>query len=310
MIRNILLILGIVLLLTQNYILQIDSNTQFIIFVTGIFLLGVPHGAADLLVATKNAGSNSKDFSNINFLFTYLTKLFLFAGFIWLFPVVGMLVFILFAAYHFGETDLYLFKTDTIAGIIFVISYGLVILCTILLHHFDEVIPIVDLLFSKKNNVILIRFFDQYRYWIMTTSGLLFFVSTFIYFLLNDNLGNNEKGEFLIQFAIIIIILFYLPMLLGFTFYFVVWHSLLSMKNIVGYLRFNNAYSQKNIGKQILLYSALAIMGIVIFGLTGFMFLNSNAIAAYTFLGLAVLTAPHMQVMHDMYNRLRVKRIA
>jgi beta-carotene 15,15'-dioxygenase len=25
----------------------------------------------------------------------------------------------------------------------------------------------------------------------------------------------------------------------------------------------------------------------------------------YVFLGLAVLTAPHMQVMHDMYKRIR-----
>jgi len=53
------------------------------------------------------------------------------------------------------------------------------------------------------------------------------------------------------------------------------------------------------------LYSVLAIMGIALFGLTGFMFINSNAVVGYLFLGLAVLTAPHMQIMHHMYNSLR-----
>jgi hypothetical protein len=40
------------------------------------------------------------------------------------------------------------------------------------------------------------------------------------------------------------------------------------------------------------------------------MFINNNAIMAYSFLGLAVLTAPHMQVMHDMYHKIRMKHSA
>jgi hypothetical protein len=96
-------------------------------------------------------------------------------------------------------------------------------------------------------------------------------------------------------------------MLLGFTFYFVVWHSLLSIKNIISYLRKENTFSYKTIMKQILLYSFLAIAGIVIFGLTGFMFINTNSVAGYIFLGLAVLTAPHMKIMYDMYGAIRQK---
>jgi hypothetical protein len=94
-------------------------------------------------------------------------------------------------------------------------------------------------------------------------------------------------------------------MLLGFTFYFVVWHSVLSLNNITAYLRKNNLYTLNNIKKEIILYSVLAIGGIALFGLTGFMFINSRAMVGYLFLGLAVLTAPHMQIMHDMYTSLR-----
>ncbi len=310
MLRIVLLISGCLLLLLQQFIYPLSTNIQFIIFITGILLLGVPHGAADLLVATQNANSEKQPFSKIRFLSVYIGRLFLFAATIWFFPVLGNMLFTFFAAYHFGETDLHQFKTNTLLGKLFVISYGLVILSVILLHHFEEVKPIFQLFEAGKKNEILINWIDINRYYILSTTGVLFFTSTFVYFLKNSNTNINEKGQFLIRFAVILSILFNLPMLLGFTFYFVIWHSVISLTNIILYLRNNNTCSLNIISKQILLYSVLAIAGIGIFGLIGFMFISSNAIAGYVFLGLAVLTAPHMQIMHDMYNSIRVHKSA
>ncbi len=305
MIRIALLLSGCILLFFQQYIFQVDTGIQFVIFLTGILLLGVPHGAADLLVATQNAGNTKKAFSKFRFLAVYVGRLFLFAAILWFFPVAGNLLFILFAAYHFGETDLYQFKTQTLTGKLFVISYGLLILSVILLHHFEEVKPLFQMFPAGKENVVFINWLDTHRYNIISVSGILFFTTTFIYFLNNNNAGAGDKGEFLIRFAIILFILFNLPMLLGFTFYFVVWHSVLSLNNIITYLQRDKAYTGKSIMRQMVMYSLLAIGGIGLFGLTGFMFISSNAIVGYLFLGLAVLTAPHMQIMHDMYNSLR-----
>lgn len=305
MLRIVLLISGCLLLLLQQFIYPLSTNVQFIIFITGIILLGVPHGAADLLVATQNANSGKKKFSKIRFLSVYVGRLFLFAATIWFFPVLGNLLFIFFAAYHFGETDLYQFKTDTLTGKIFVISYGLVILSVILLHHFEDIKPVFLQFQSGRENISFINWIDVHRYNILSVSGMLFFTATFIYFLKNTNAHNNENGYFLIRFAVILFILFNLPMLLGFTFYFVVWHSFLSLHNIVSYLRNKNRFSKNTITKQILFYSLLAIAGIMLVGLSGFMFISSTATMGYLFLGLAVLTAPHMQIMHQMYHRIR-----
>ena len=140
--KIVLLLSGCMLLLFQQYILPFDNSSQFIIFLVGILLLGVPHGAADLLVATQNANSRNKLFSKFRFLAVYISRLFIFAAILWFFPLAGNLLFILFAAYHFGETDLYQFKTNTLSGKAFVIFYGLLILSIILLHHFDEVKPL------------------------------------------------------------------------------------------------------------------------------------------------------------------------
>ncbi len=305
MLRIALLISGCILLLFQQYILPVDTNSQFFIFLVGILLLGVPHGAADLLVASQNAETGKHSFSKIKFLAVYISRLFAFAAILWFFPLIGNLLFIFFAAYHFGETDLNQFKTNTFLGKVFVISYGILILSVILLHHFEEVKPLYYMFQAGKDNAPFINWLDIHRYNIISVSGISFFTTTFIYFLRNTKTEIKDKGQFLIRLAIILFILFNLPMLLGFTFYFVVWHSVLSLNNIITYLRKNNSYTQHRIKKEIFLYSILAILGIGLFGLTGFMFISSNAIVGYLFLGLAVLTAPHMQIMHDMYISLR-----
>lgn len=305
LLRIVLLISGCLLLLLQQYILPVSTAAQFIIFIIGILLLGVPHGAADMLVAAQNSGSGKRSFSKIRFLVVYVSRLFAFAAILWFFPVAGNLLFIFFAAYHFGETDLHQFKTNTLLGKLFVISYGLLILSVILLHHFEEVIPLFQLFESGKENAGVINWININRYPIISFSGILFFTTAFVYFLRNRNTQSKEKGEFLVRFAVILFILFNLPMLLGFTFYFVVWHSVLSLVNIINYLKKDTVNSRGIITSQILLYSALALGGIILFGFAGFMFISSDTVIGYLFLGLAVLTAPHMQVMHDMYNQIR-----
>jgi beta-carotene 15,15'-dioxygenase len=308
MLRIALLVTGFLFMLLQQYVLPVTVQMQSIIFLTGIVLLGVPHGAADLLVATQNAEDVKKSFSKIKFLFNYLGRLVLFAVLLWFFPLAGNLMFIIFAAYHFGETDLYKFKTDTIAGKLFVISYGLVILGVILLHHFEEVKPLFQMFESGVKYATFINWLDQYRYSILSFIGVLFFACTFFYFSsCSSNLEN--QGQFIVQMAFILCILYTLPMVLGFTFYFIVWHSILSLRNIISYLRKDDLFSFAFIAKQISIYSIAAMAGITLFGLTGFMFINSNAMMVYIFLGLAVLTAPHMQIMHAMYKSIRSNRI-
>jgi Brp/Blh family beta-carotene 15,15'-monooxygenase len=303
MIRFLLIITGFLLMLSQQFIFPVSTKTQFIIFLVGILILGVPHGAADLLVANQKAEHEKKVFSKYSFLFKYVFRLGLFASILWFFPLLGNLLFLLFAAYHFGETDLYRFKTDTFAGKLFVISYGLVILGIILLHHFHEVMPMFQQFESGVRYLPLINWINESRYILLSVFGVFFFASTFYYFASTDN--QYPTGDFLIQFGLILIILFNLPMMLGFTFYFIVWHSILSLRNIVSYLRNDGLFSNTVILKNIGFYSLLSMAGISLFGLAGFMFINVNTMAVYVFLGLAVLTAPHLQIMHDMYCSIR-----
>lgn len=307
MIRILLLAAGVLLLISHSYIFQLSAQTQFVIFLIGIILLGVPHGAADLLVANQTAHHAKRNFSRFAFLFTYIGRLGLFAALLWLFPVLGNLLFIAFASYHFGETDLHRFKTNRFAGKLFVFSYGLLILGVILLQHFEELVPMFYLFESGRANEGIIQFIDSKRYLILSICAVFFFASSFFYFSTTQT-DQPDSAYFLVQLAILLLLLYHLPMMVGFTFYFVVWHSVLSLVNIVVYLRQKNVYPPGMIVRQIVLYSVLALGGISLVGFGGFMFVNSNTVVVYVFLGLAVLTAPHMQIMHDMYHRLRVNK--
>ncbi len=307
MVRILLIVTGLILLLVQQYIGLIPAKTQFIIFLVGIIALGVPHGAADLLVANQKASLEAKPFSKVKFLVTYISRLVLFALILWFFPLAGNLIFIVFAAYHFGETDLYKFQTDTIVGKLFIISYGLLILGVILLHHFQDVMPLFQQFESGIKHATFINWLNIYRYSILSFLGVFFFASTFFYFSTINN--QYLKGDFLLQLALLLFILYHLPMLIGFTFYFIVWHSVLSLQKIVSYLRQDKLLTSSVIIKQICFYSFLAMSGISMFGLAGFMFINTDTIVIYIFLGLAVLTAPHMQIMHDMYRSIRSNQV-
>ena len=304
MAKIIIITAGIFLLIFQYFSATIPINTQFLIFITGIVLLGVPHGAADFLIANKTASSSKKRFSNTRFFVNYLGRLILFAATFWFFPIVANFLFIFFAAYHFGETDLAKFHTDTFAGKLFVVSYGLLILGVILLHHFSEVKPLLLLFKSGQEQLSLIMWIETNLYFLLSIIAVTFFASTFFYFSSVET-KNFNKDIFLIRLAFILFILFNLSMILGFTFYFIVWHSVLSLNNIIIYLRMGNLYSTRRILKQIVFYSVLALVGIGLTGAAGFMFVNTSTITVYVFLGLAVLTAPHMEIMHEMYNKLR-----
>jgi Brp/Blh family beta-carotene 15,15'-monooxygenase len=307
--KIILLFIGFAMLLIHQFVQTISTQWQFLAFAVGILFLGIPHGAADLLVATQNASNEKKRFSTLYFFINYVGRLVAFGLVLWFFPLFGNILFIFLAAYHFGETDLHRFKTDTLLGKIFVTAYGLVILSVILFPNFDEVRAILQLFKAGSDNLVFINWLDVHRHELIVSSIILFIISTFIYFAKNKIFTKVEIQLFIGPFILILLIVYNLPMLLGFTFYFVIWHSTLSLNNITSYLQRNSSfYNIKSVIKQIVFYSILAIGGILVFGFAGFMFINNNAMMAYSFLGLAVLTAPHMQVMHDMYYKIRLNQ--
>jgi Brp/Blh family beta-carotene 15,15'-monooxygenase len=306
MLKKWLLLAGLLMLINQTYFYALSLQVQTVIFLAGVVICGIPHGAADVLIASKDANDHKVSFSYLKFFARYLGRLVAFLALLLLLPSVGIILFIIIASFHFGETDLNRFDTDSLKGRLLSFSYGLVIISVIVLSHFQDVKILLLLFKSGHDHAQLINWVDHYKMVLLSVSLVLFFCAVFIYFL-----GNNDNpelsGEFLINFAVLVFITFNLPMILGLTFYFIFWHSILSIKNIVAYFNADHYFPFLVVIRQICFYSLLAILGIVLFGITGFMFLNSHTMVIYVILGLAVLTAPHINIMHSMYKNIRLK---
>jgi beta-carotene 15,15'-dioxygenase len=305
MIKYALVSIGFILLLMQYYIIPASDQAQVYLFVGGIVFLGIPHGAADVMIGMGSTNSLHKSLSAPYFLAKYAGRLLIFWFIIYWFPLTGIFLFLIFSAYHFGETDLHQFDTKTLSGKVFVFSYGLVILCVIIMQHFTEVMPLLDIVTNETTLPGLGNIIEPYKLLALSISGLFFFFAAFIH--LYHHSGNIRFEGILVRFCCIIIILYYLPLMLGFTFYFIVWHSVLSIQMIFKYLKNEKSYAKADISTQMVKYSLLALTALAIVGYFGYQFSNRSSFIVYIFLGLAVLTAPHMQVMYNMYNKIRSK---
>ena len=302
--ESILLILGVLLLITHYYIFPIDPKVQMIILLTLVILVGVPHGALDFLVDEQTKVALQQNFSIKKFVILYLFRLFSFA-LIWIFPWVAFSIFMVFSIYHFGETDMAgLLKTKKKSGILYV-AYGAFILGVLLLVHLPQIKDTLPVIKNFVENSDLYLLLEANRYLIIMALGFIFIVAI-VYQKSIDNIEVTLPQ--LVRLIVLLAIITLLPLLMAFTFYFALWHSILSVRNIFSYFKsFNNDKKFAIICNKSILFSLLALGGMfMIFFVLNYFLPDMNMLFALLII-LSVLTLPHLQVMHRMYQNLNIK---
>ena len=256
----ILLFIGFLFLAVHLFILPINSNTQMIILLSLVFLIGVPHGALDFLVDEQNKVAVQQKFSIKKFVSLYLFRLFSF-GLIWMFPWVAFSIFMVFSIYHFGETDMAgMLKTKRNAIILYV-AYGSFILGVLLLVHLPQIKDTLPVIKGVVENSDLYARLEANRYLIILALGFLFTVAI-VYQKSIDNIIVTLPQ--LIRFIFLLTLITLLPLLLAFAFYFALWHSILSVRNIFSYFKsFNNEKKFEIICNKSILFSVLALAGML-----------------------------------------------
>lgn len=309
---KVLLSIGVLLVVWNNYILPIPATLQWIIFAITILIAGVPHGALDHIVAKQNSMLQKKPFSSTQFYLTYLSRMALF-GICWLFfPSFSLLIFILLSAFHFGETDLLLptsLKKNLAATAQTI--YGLLIVLLLLLTHTQEVLPILSII-KKQNADILSIVFETRNSIFIILITLFILIVTFIWLHRIQALPYKWYMDIIIRTSIILAIIICLPLPLAFAFYFGGWHSLHSLETIRKYLSDSGSetISFTALLKKCVPYSIIAFLGIGILIIMATYLKTESVFLFFFFVGIAILTAPHLEVMSDMYNHLRKKDIS
>ncbi|MFM7671752.1 MAG: Brp/Blh family beta-carotene 15,15'-dioxygenase [Bacteroidota bacterium] len=272
---------------------------QWGFFILTIVGLGIPHGALDFIVARHNAENQQQgSYSLSRFLFLYVGQSILFL-FLWIWPPVALTLFLIFSAMHFGETDLQEFRLKPSVKAIAVFLYGASTFILLLLGHDRELITYIPEIGDFINRYPFLTFaIDHFN----TIYRSTLFSSLILLLLF------SPKDETLFFRLMVLVLVQYLvanlPFLIGFAFYFGLWHSLLSIQAIRQEAQFSTFhYMRRYFTPQTILFAGLAFVILVgLYLLIDRYYDYSNGLFIF-FIGLSILAIPHMQVMHGFFSR-------
>ena len=263
----------------------LNTENQSIISFILIFTFGLIHGANDIQLIQKKTLNYSVNFF-INSILLYVFIVILGILIFFYVPDFGLIFFILFSSFHFGEQHLGSYQIDSkniFVKIILYTSYGSIILGLLFsLQWLDTHVIIYEIseLFISKKAI------ELYFYVAFTT----FFVISLYY--------KNLRKILWIETILIIFLGFFFSrasLLLSFSVYFVFWHSIPSILDQLNFL-----YQKDNTRKMKYFLSSLPYWIMSILGLFGFYFYfhtKPETFLPLFFSFLAAITFPHTIVM-------------
>jgi len=268
------------------------KHQQIIGFVI-IFLFGILHGANDLTLISKISNEKSSKYLK-KILFFYIIIVLLGALLFYCIPILALILFIVFSAYHFGEQhwNKLEFDSDKNSIVLFQTIYGLFILSLLFCFHEEEVkqiiFQIINYSISKLNFT-----------WLTIALGIILLFSG----IRINSISIKFKNEIIINifYLLVFAIIFKTADLIwAFAIYFVVWHSIPSIKEQIIFLYGN--FSSKNFKlyfKSAFLYWIISLFGI---SLIYVIFKNTQLFNALFFSFLAAITFPHTIIINKMKN--------
>jgi len=250
---------------------QLSPNATLAVLVAGVILLGLPHGALDPMVA-REAFAGQRGYTTAVFYVAYLVPVF---GY-WIlwnrFPTLGLVSFLLIAAFHFGS------DWEGRGNYWTRCAYGCAIVTLPSLRYHPEVVSIYGMLGSEHASglVALSKVIAPVAVGIALIGAVLQF--------------QRHKRDFFELLTIMTGALLLHP-LVFFTCYFTLLHSprhLLETAEGLGMTRLQNIYLATF---PVLL--ATLLLGAVAYSLLPHVGTNARLLRI-VFIGLAALTVPHM----------------
>lgn len=288
--NNISIILSFIGLWITSYF---SGDLEIIFGFILIFSFGILHGSNDILLIKSLSPSKNKD-PFLKILITYLIIVLAAVMLFYYIPLIALVLFILFSAFHFGEQhwEHQKFEINKYLRMSFYFIYGNFILLLLFEFNKTEVIQVIASITNYQLNEIIIT------YGFISTSivlGLLLF----LFILKSKSFKNLIPLE--LFYLLIFCILFKVSTLIwGFTIYFIFWHSLPSLHDQISYIY--GEYSKKNMllyCKNAFPYWVISLIGI---GLVYFIFKDANIFYAVFFSFIAAVTFPHSIAINKMFK--------
>ena len=291
--------IGLILLLWQYFQGSLPQDIQVIFFVSLILLTGIPHGALDHLIQKATDKKLNRVYSTKLFLLKYLIIMLLYALMWYWFSGLGLLIFLVISAWHFGETDLEKAPQNALIWSLTRIVYGFYILAFLLLTHLNEVRPIVNKMVVDQELVRIFWNFVTYSVkQILYLLGLSFIT---IFIIAQSKILIHFDKIRIFRLCLILLISAYLPLLPAFALYFGGWHALCAFDNIHDYLRRDHP----SLSFGIVYFKTLPFTLMAIIFLCSFLWYSSVYEKQYDplpilFIFISLITLPHLIIAHQM----------
>lgn len=306
-------ILNVILLLVTTILFLIfnkgegySENFQFVLLLVIFIFLGFPHGSMDHIIHNSLQTSNDNTDQPKKFInYYYVRMLICMLGWIF-FPLLSFIVFILISSYHFGESQLYSYfkKRSPLKKIIYTF-WGVHILFSLMVLNLKETHLGIYALFPEFNeDHYLFQFINENSLEIIGILTILNFLGL-VYMIIS---GNIKIKDFCIEVLIVTILLtiFYnLQMIIGFVFYFGIWHSVKAIQQIlIFYKKSNISFSIKDFYSKTFVHTIISIFCVFLILLADwyFSFLGNNTLLF--FILISILTTPHFFLFNKMANNI------
>jgi len=281
------IVVGIVFCLLVNFIPNFNELYAYPLTFVIVISLGLIHGSLDYDIEASHQPATNR----FSFSVKYILQMTIVAT-IWMAaPSIAFGLFILFTAWHFGETDFSLFKVKFEPVIVLI--YGMGITGWILGNHIPERAEfIASLPYFASNPANLAGSLKMYTILVSLVSLALILVAVIASKM-------YLKPTAILALATLLTFTWYLPLLIAFTFYFGFWHSMHTINLIMNDIKIN---AKALVIKSIPYLGTSVLIGIASVVLLGALKFNTE-LALFIF--ISALTLPHASIMHKMLKRYR-----
>jgi Brp/Blh family beta-carotene 15,15'-monooxygenase len=272
---------------------KVNPEFEIILGFLFIFSFGVLHGSNDILLILKLSSEKYKrNFFKVIALYvlTIIIAIVLF----YVFPSIGLMLFILFSAFHFGEQNWepINLNLNNICKNFFYTTYGLFILFLLFKLNKNDVLDITHSILSSSMGTLWIDYVFFFT--------LIFLIVFFIVKLIINK--KNIRNFILEIFKLLIFALIFQvsTLIWGFTIYFILWHSIPSLFEQITYIYGDfNKENAIDYARKAFPYWFFSIIGIVILYLV---FNDSRLIYTIFFSFIAAVTFPHTIVINRLFR--------
>lgn len=269
------------------------------VVVASVFVIGIPHGAIDHIMAAELYELNQTWKDHLLFYSSYLLIMVL-VGALWiLLPEAGMSLFLIISIYHFGQADMEDFLTEKKpVNRLFYVNRGLMIIGLIIFSDPLTTYPII---------ADVVQIDSSYFSGLMPSAGFALTIIIGSYIVISTIgiiSGRIENpATYVMDSLLLIIFLLITGPLIGFAIYFALWHSVGHINEMRDFFeRHGKSLSIAQFYKKAAPFTLVSIIGLAMLLLVNIQLNLENQFLSLMFILISVLTLPHMLIVERMYN--------